>query len=849
MKRISLLLTLSVLAILSCNTEGLTPENPGPVSPETVENPDRWHDKRRTEVYPKMSNELYINPSPLIVPQSLKTGEWLQFALSQDSSFPEGAVIVSDTLSWCMFNPHRSLSCGKWYWKYRNISSDGTAEKWSDIIEFEVKAATPVFVTPEFRAFAGNIPHGHPRLLCFLDPYIDQARDNAASHEEYGKLISRAETACSQDFQSLVSPYNESNMEMVRIYMSRLYQAYHVTGEKKYAEKMREVFDIITERNWNDTELFYSNFGSTDIAYSVLSAYDMLYDRLDAGECRKAEEILMRIAEHYIIMYRTSQENNIFDNHFWQRNMRILFQTALCLCDKPEYAEQATYMLEYYYELWTARAPASGFNRDGAWTNGTGYFNANIYTLAYMPKLLSFITRTDFHQHPWYRNAGEAIVYSWPPDSKGTGFGDSSEDYDRPHRSRVAFADYLARELKDPFAGWYAGQCHKDLIEDTEMRIFRMCLPKNYSTDYPADMPKLKWYKDIGEVVMHSDLADTGNNLTVSFRSSTFGSGSHTLADQNSFNIIYRGEEIYYHSGYYTSFSDRHNLLSYRHTRAHNSILVNGIGQPFSSTGYGMLLRADGGDNIGYCIGDASNAYRNISDDPMWIQNFRNAGIEQSEANGFGPTPLSRYRRQILTLYPDIVLVYDDLAATEPVKWEWLLHSPTQFDIDGLGFTSVSGKGTHAQTTLFTESQCRISATDEFFEAPPAPKDGPEWKQWHLTATVENSKAVRFLAVIQLKDGTDGFISIERKGTNLSIGDWEISVNLNPNLEECFTVKNTRNGSFYNYGHENISVDGTEYIRQYTLSSILHDSEGRTFRTTESIDSNPISTRSQIPAK
>ena len=56
--------------------------------------------------------------------------------------------------------------------------------------------------------------------------------------------------------------------------------------------------------------------------------------------------------------------------------------------------------------------------------------------------------------------------------------------------------------------------------------------------------------EDIGEVVMHSDLEHTADNLTLSFRSSTFGSGSHTLADQNSFNLLYGGKEVYYHSGY-----------------------------------------------------------------------------------------------------------------------------------------------------------------------------------------------------------------------------------------------------------------------------------------------------------
>ena len=108
------------------------------------------------------------------------------------------------------------------------------------------------------------------------------------------------------------------------------------------------------------------------------------------------------------------------------------------------------------------------------------------------------------------------------------------------------------------------------------------------------------WYKDAGEVAMHSAPEDTGKDLALSFRSSTFGSGSHTTASQNAFNLLYKGVDVYRSTGYYQNFSDAHNLMSYRHTRAHNSLLVNGIGQPYSTEGYGSVTRAMGGQHISY---------------------------------------------------------------------------------------------------------------------------------------------------------------------------------------------------------------------------------------------------------
>ncbi|MBM6964774.1 DUF4962 domain-containing protein [Phocaeicola plebeius] len=800
--------------------------------------PEAWHDKTRTQPYPKLSNELYLNPSPLIVPQSLKTGAFLQFALSQDAGFPEASTQLSEQQEWCMFNPHVKLAPGRWFWRYRNVAEDGKEEAWSEPIEFEVKEETPVFVTPAFDDFRQGLPLRHPRLYCFLDPKIDEARRHVTSHEEYQALKNRAENALQADYESLIAPYSASHMETVAANVEYLYQAFHLTQRGNYAQKMEEILNVLLEHPFTDTELFAGNFASTDIAYSFLAPYDMLYDKLGTDVRSRVEEQLWRVATYYFDAYCGMQENHIFDNHFWQQNMRVLFQIAFCLYDKSEYAAQALRMLTYYYELWTARAPASGFNRDGAWINGTRYFEANVRTLFYMPMLLSYVSRADFLQHPWYQQARQSMVYSWPPSSKSAGFGDGSEKREEPGRQRAAFADFLARETGDAYAGWYAGECQKDLVQDVELRLYRMVNPATYATDFPASAPKLKWYKDIGEVVMHSNLASTENNLSLAFRSSTFGSGSHTLADQNSFNLLYGGKEVYYHTGYYLNFSDAHNLMSYRHTRAHNSILVDGIGQPFSTEGYGMLLRAAGGEHIGYCLGDASHAYCGISEDPMWIESFQKAGIEQTPENGFGETPLTKYRRQMIMLYPDIVLIYDELEASRPVRWDWLLHSPVQFSIDKNMFTSHVETGV-AVAQMFSDATFEVSQTDQFVVPP-----GEGYpNQWHLTAAFSNNSACRILTVVQIKNSEEEALPVTRDGCCVTCGDWTIYVNLDPSSAECLQVTNATVPVVYNYGSDNVQTDSGVYLRQFRGSSVLYDEIDGQYQVVEQIDQSPMSSR------
>ena len=700
--RLSVFLLFMVQLFCSCTSDSLPePDSTQPEMPAGI--PDAYQDKIRTQPYPKADNELYLNPAPLIVPQAMKTGERLQFSLSRTEDFSSSETLLSEPQEWCMYNLHRRLEVGTWYWRFRSTNLNGTTPgEWSAIYRFELKNDTPEFVTPPFQTFLANAPRLHPRIYCFLDDRIGEARNRVTSHPEYAELQSRASQALKAEYTGMTDLY--SRAEELRQHATYLYQAYHLTQKEIYAEKLRQLLEALIVAPPADGQLFASNFTASNIAWCLVAAYDLLYNNLSASDRTASEELMMRVARYYYKVNCGFQENHLFDNHFWQQNMRILFQVALSLYDKPAYSSEVLPMMEYYYELWTARAPASGFNRDGIWHNGTGYFSANILTLAYMPSLLSFISRYDYLSHPWYQNVGRSLVYTCPPGSKSNGFGDNSEKGSEPNRLVAAFADYLACETGDSYAGWYAGECWELLRRDYELRLYRMCTEQDYNTTFPARADKMVWYKDAGEVAMHSAPEDTGKDLALSFRSSTFGSGSHTTASQNAFNLLYKGVDVYRSTGYYQNFSDAHNLMSYRHTRAHNSLLVNGIGQPYSTEGYGSVTRAMGGQHISYCLGDVSHAYRGISNDPMWVGYFKQAGIEQTPENGFGATPLTKYRRHVLMLHPHTVIVYDELEASEAVRWEWLLHSPTEFKMDATKKTLSTNnkiKGWMAVTQLF----------------------------------------------------------------------------------------------------------------------------------------------------
>ena len=823
----------------ACSDDAVEPE-PSVPQPEATY-PDAYQDKVRTQPYPKITNELVVNPAPFLVPEAMKTGEKLQYALSRSEDFADAEI--SEPQDGCMYNLHRALDAGTWYWRFRSCDAQGgNTSEWSETYTFEVKAETPLFVTPPFEDFLENAPRVHPRLYCFLNPYIGEARRNVTSHPEYRQLIARASIAMEVDYATMEL---YANAETLRQHATWLYHAYYLTLDEQYADKLVEMLDAMAATPPTDEQFFRDNFGTSAIMLANAVGYDLLYDRLTATQRAAAEGIMMRGLTHFYGEQCGEEENQLFDNHFWQQNMRIATQTAFVLYDKAAYADEVLPMLRYYYELWTARAPASGFNRDGIWHNGTGYFPANVKTLAYMPALLSYVARYDFLQHPWYRNAGRGLAYTNPPDSKSPGFGDQSERYDEPNRLVAAFADYLARETGDAYAGWYAGECQSLVRQDYELRLYRMCSDRTYESALPETAAKMMWYPDAGEVSMHSHLGDAANDLALEFRSSTFGSGSHTTASQNAFNLLFKGEDVYRSTGYYQNFADAHNLMSYRHSRAHNTILVNGIGQPYSTEGYGNIVRALGGNHISYALGDASHAYCGISNDPMWVNYFAQAGITQTPDNGFGETPLTKYRRHILMLHPRTVLVYDELEASEAVRWDWLLHSPTRFHIseeEGTLSTGNAEADFFAVTQLFSSNEMNVTQTDQFV-VPPA-TSGPDYpNQWHLTAQVLNQPASRWLAVIQVGEGGDSPYIIRREGDTFEIGEWTVKASLDPASAPCLEVRHCTDPVVFSYGDEPLEIGGSTYQRQQAGSSVLYDETEGEYRVTEMSDKLPIVTR------
>ena len=805
------------------------------------------HPNDRDQPYPREEHELFVNPAPLIVPKVLRgEDEFLEFELSQDNSFPEKGTYRSGKLNWDLYNVHEQLATGDWYWRFRKVDANDKATIWSEVYKFTVTGKEEVFVTPKWEVFQQNIPATYPRINCFLEEDIAKVSPIADTHPEYKSMISRANGKDGLGVKLPANPHDYGMEALANNTRNYLNTAWRLTKDRKYYDKILEIGRTLINYGITDDQLKkYENFAAGGIVDVVSLCYDLCQESLTEDEKTKAEQLILKIVNYYYRSYTGRIENHIFDNHTWQIVLRNMTQGALVICQ--EYPE-AMNALEYFYELWTGCAPASGFNRSGAWQNGISYFGTNCYTLYWMPMLFSHLTQTDFLKHPWYKNAGKAIAYTWLPGSGNCSFGDGVEKWmTEPGRVQVGFMDFLARETGDSYAAWYAKECAVVLKDNFDMRLYRIA---QGDADYTAAelddsaFENFIWHKDIGEGVAHSDMRNLNSNLSLAFRSSPYGSGSHTLADQNGFKLLYKGRPVYISAGYYQNFADKHNLLQYRNTRGHNTIMINGIGQPFTTKAYGNICRGLNGENIAYFLGDASNAYCGTSD--QWESNFVAAGISQTPEFGFGDNPLNNYKRHIFMLRPNKIVIYDELGADEVATWQWLLHSPVEMHVAGNKVTTdytYEGRGSFTSVAqIYSEQTPDITATDEWFPGgEPADQDPVKYpKQWHLTANFGPSLNNKILTVIQVTE--NGSVDeIWQVNNRFTLGDWKIEAEMAADKPAAITISNKLTGAMFSYGTPEVIVGGAPYKRQQENSSVLYDNVQGTMQVQESTD-KPLQT-------
>lgn len=768
---------------------------------------------------------------------------------SQDAALKNN--VTQEETRWPFFNPEKDLATGVWYWQYGYVNETGKTQ-WSSVLQFTVKANPDKFCPPSFKTMQANLSKNHPRILVQKDQWADFMK-SCRSKAEYQWYLEKAKKVLKTPMQSVndintklaaglksemqrnamltresrrIIDNEESNVEL-------LIRAYLLTQDTQYSkEAIKRILEMVS---WDENENVKGDFNASTMLSLSSLAYDSFYNLLDEPQKQTLLKEIKKRGSEFYASYNNHLENHIADNHVWQMTLRIFTFAAFSVYgDLPE----ADIWADYCYNLWLARFP--GLNKDGAWHNGDSYFTVNTRTLIEVPYFYTTVTGFNFFNDPWYQGSALYTIYQQPPFSKSGGNGSGHQGTLKPSSIRVGYADALARMTGNTYAAdyvrriattpdfykryvtakagslaWFRLQCDKPLPEGEGL----------------ANLPMGYVFPESGLASFMTNWERVGSNAMFSFRSSPYGSTSHAIANQNAFNTFFGGSSLFYSSGHHISFVDKHSMLCHRSTRAHNTILVNGMGQRIGTEGYGWIPRYYVGEKIGYLLGDASNAYGKVIS-PLWLERGKEGGIEYTPANGWDKNHLKTFRRHTVALgKTGLVFIYDELEADEPVTWDYLLHTV----INPMNVTKKD-KFVHIQATnkngasdayLFSSGTLKTDTTSQFFvpavnwlRADAKGKFAAYPNHWHFTATSEKQKTYRFATIINTHPLSRPVADPEiLPDERIKAGSWIIKVNVSAEGTPSFFIRSTRKGEDVNITYKG----GATIVREDGYETTLVD--------------------------
>lgn len=785
-----------------------------------------------------------------------KTRLRYQLRYSQDVAMKQG--VVQTETRWPFYNPEKDLAPGIWYWQYGFVENGNT--NWSEVLQFTVKEASRKFCPPSLGTVLESLPESHPRVWVQKKEWSEFMK-NSQSKPEYQWYLERAGKVLITPMKSVndinshladgldnemqrsamltresrrIIDKEESNVEI-------LIRAYLLTQDTRYSEEaLRRINEMI---KWGNNKNVMGDFNAATMLSLCSMAYDSFYNLLDGVQKQRLLTEIKKRGSEFYENFNNRLENHIADNHVWQMTLRIFTFAAFSVYgDLPE----ADIWVDYCYNVWLARFP--GLNKDGGWHNGDSYFTVNTRTLIEIPYYYSTLTGFDFFSDPWYQGSILYSIYQQPPFSKSGGNGSGHQGVLKPSNIRVGYLDALARLTGNTYAADYVRR-----ILNKEPDLFKRALTAKAGSlawfhlqcDKPlpegAGLDKLSMghvFPATGIASFMTNWNDPKQNAMLSFRSSPYGSTSHAIANQNAFNTFYGGSSLFYSSGHHISFTDEHSVYCHRSTRAHNTILVNGMGQRIGTEGYGWVPRCYTGEKIGYVLGDASNAYGEVVS-PLWIERGKHSGLDYSPKNGWDENRLKTFRRHVVVLGKSgLVFIYDELEATEPVTWEYLLHtvihpmSVVKKD-QYVHIQATNDKKGVSDAYLFSSGELKTDTTNRFFvpainwlRADANGKFSPYPNHWHFKAASEKQETYRFATIIHTHNSNlKALVPQMLPDGRFKVGNWIIKVNTSTQGDPSFHIYSTQKGDEVNIIYKGDVTTIVEDGRQTVLKDELPELE------------------------
>ncbi len=692
----------------------------------------------------------------------------------------ETAVSVRH-IPWSVYTHHAPLRPGRYWWRYRIVSRDGSLSAWSRARSFTVPADAAVFPQPTLEELKRRVPAAHPRL--FLRPEdLARLRDRARGdlRAAWERVQARAEELLSAEptpeptvRASASDPATRQFWWSNREQTLRACQeaeilafAWLLSRDQRYGEAARRFTLKLAAWDPDGPTNFKLNCeAAKPILHRLARAYDWAWPLFSEEERARIRAVLLRRANDAWVsgevrqgVGHLNQPYNSHGNRTWHKLAENAIATLGETPESDKFLEYAVAKFFAAYPVWS--------DDDGGWHEGLSYFAGYMSKAAWWMEVARVALGIDGFRKPFFAHFGDYALYSAPPGSPDLGFGDLAHGRPGPG---WGFMHYFVRRTGNPYWAWWLQAWGIPERTGEPILDFLWGAAPPVAAKAPRELPPSKVFRGTGVAVLNTTLLDSAGNVQFRFKSSPMGRWSHGLDPHNSFTLNAYGVPLLVNCVYRDLYGSPFHRGWVWGTRAHNAVLVNGEGQkPRSADPGGRIVRWQFEDGMDYVLGDATFAYEGR---------------------------LERALRHVLFIKPDVIVLADELRAPQPSTYQWMLHAQQPFELDETGQRLVLDRGKAGvvvdyiapQTLKFRQWTGYDPEPDwEYLKSVNRPPIPP---QWHVEASAaEPAREILTLSVLRVFSAGSRLtepVRTERRGQSIALefrapGGDPVVLRLNP---------------------------------------------------------------------
>jgi hypothetical protein len=468
--------------------------------------------------------------------------------------------------------------------------------------------------------------------------------------------------------------------------------SYLISGKQPYAELAIHLMEQVAQWDpYGSTGVWENDHSAQALLHALALGYNALAPLMSESQRAAIERaIAFRCEDIYGLLnpfvpkdLSCGVMNNPENNHPWFVASAMGIGALALMGKHPKASQWVSFAAQLFHGNFLCRG-----GRSGAWHEGIDYWSYGLFFVFHFADALLNTTGINFYRHWWLARTAAFKAYTHPPVGAWVPFGDCK------HRPPNAFdklnAMRLASALRDP-ATWAYVDAIRAPITTTRYLFHAVLWSDRGDIPYPApkpEMPFVQHYEDCGWVVNVANYYEEAKQVLFALHC---GAGrTHGHADINSFVWCAGGDRLLWDAGYYDSYFSPHHRIYSRHSIAHNTVLVDGLGQaPHWSAQRGRITHFEADRTRLVVVG------------------------ETNEELYYGR--LAWFIRRFEYLDARELVVRNDIEARDPLRLSVLLHSmyPIHFE-NGTNSLRIVGKRYELRGVFETNEPIEIVLTNTF---------------------------------------------------------------------------------------------------------------------------------------